>query len=271
MANNIIYLLISLLLFVSCSNNSAGKGKITATGTIEATEINLSAKIGGQIDNLRLQEGDAVAPGDTLAVIDHSMPELQLKQARAGWELAQIQVESDRRDLQRATELMQKGSITQKQRDDAETRFKTSRARAEQALASVEIIRKNIADCYIVSPVRGVVTNANFEGGETVGPASVVYTISRLDTVEITVYIGERELGYVKIGQTAEVFSDSYPGRVYPGKVVYISSQAEFTPKNIQTKQDRVKQVFGVKIRLPNPGMELKPGMPADAAIVVEG
>lgn len=258
------------LLVASCGKNSGNSERIEASGTIEATAVNVSAKVGGQIESMKGREGDRVKSGDTLAVIDHATLVLQLRQAQAGWELARIQYESDSRDDKRTADLLQKGSITQKLRDDANTKFKVSKTKMEQARVTTELISKSISDCYMTAPVRGVITNTNFEPGETIGPGSVLHTISKLDTVEITVYVSEKELGYVKLGQLAEIRTDSYNNKGFPGKVVYISSAAEFTPKNIQTKQDRVKQVFGVKIELPNPDQDLKPGMPADAVIIAK-
>jgi len=266
---NLPLIMLLPLLLASCGKKTGNGERIEASGTIEATEVNVSAKVGGQIKIVKFREGDRVISGDTLAVIDHATLELQLRQAQAGWELARIQYESDNRDDQRTADLLQKGSITQKLRDDANTRFKISKAKMEQARVTVELIGKSISDCFLTAPVRGVVANTNFEPGETVGPGSVLHTISKLDTVEITVYVSEKELGSVKFGQLAEIRTDSYNNKSFPGKVVYISSEAEFTPKNIQTKQDRVKQVFGVKIELPNPDQDLKPGMPADAVIIV--
>ncbi len=259
------------LLLVSCGKPSGNGEIIEASGTIEATEVNVSAKMGGQIESMKGREGDWIKYGDTLAVIDHATLELQLRQAQAGWELARIQYESDSRDDQRTADLLQKGSINQKLRDDANTRYKVSKVKMEQARVVMDLVRKSISDCYITAPAKGVITNTNFEPGETIGPGSVLHTISKLDTVEITVYVSEKELGYVKLSQTAEIRTDSYNNKIYPGKVVYISSEAEFTPKNIQTKQDRVKQVFGVKIEVPNSDQDLKPGMPADAVIIAKG
>ena len=92
-------------------------------------------------------------------------------------------------------------------------------------------------------------------------------TIANLDEVTLTIYIPEDEIGKVKVGQTVEVSVDSFPGKVFEGRVNYIASEAEFTPKNVQTKKERVNMVFAVKVKIPNPGHELKPGMPADATI----
>ena len=92
-----------------------------------------------------------------------------------------------------------------------------------------------------------------------------------LDTVTLTVYVPEDQLGLVKIGQEVRVMVDSYPERTFHGEVVYIAAKAEFTPKNVQTKEERVTTVFAVDVKIPNPDHALKPGMPADAEILVEG
>jgi HlyD family secretion protein len=94
-----------------------------------------------------------------------------------------------------------------------------------------------------------------------------VVTIADLENIWLKIYIPEPQLGRIKLGQAAEITTDSSRGKVYRGKVTYISSEAEFTPKNVQTQEERVKLVFAVKISLDNPNQELKPGMPADAKV----
>jgi HlyD family secretion protein len=94
-------------------------------------------------------------------------------------------------------------------------------------------------------------------------------TIADLGNIWLKIYVPEPQLGRVKLGQKAEIVTDSFRGKVYPGKVTFINSEAEFTPKNVQTQEERVKLVFAVKISVDNPNQELKPGMPADARIVL--
>ena len=103
--------------------------------------------------------------------------------------------------------------------------------------------------------------------GEVASPGAVLMTVANLDEVTLTLYIAEDKIGRVKVGQGVEVRVDSYPGEVFEGEVSYISSEAEFTPKNVQTKEERVSMVFAVKVRIGNEGHKLKPGMPADAVI----
>jgi HlyD family secretion protein len=98
---------------------------------------------------------------------------------------------------------------------------------------------------------------------------SALFKVSDLSTVELTVYINEPNLGKVKLGQSVEIYGDTFPGKAYEGNVVFISTEAEFTPKTIQTKEERTKLVYGVKIKIPNDDFELKSGMPVDAKIIM--
>jgi HlyD family secretion protein len=122
----------------------------------------------------------------------------------------------------------------------------------------------------LTSPLSGLVSNRAIHVGETASPGATLMTIANLEEVKLTVYIPENRYGRIQLGQQVDVEVDSYPGQVYQGQVVYISSEAEFTPRNVQTKEERVNTVFAVKILIPNPDRDLKPGMPADATIVVD-
>lgn len=291
------------LLLVGCSGDP--EGLIVASGAIEATGVTVTAKVGGELLKRLADEGTRVAKGDTVAVIDRSDLELQLRQAAANADGAEAQYqltvkgpreedllqaeatyESARSDLERAGQLFEANSIPKKQFDDSRTRYVVAeqmyrklqrgsrpeeitmaRARYEQARAAADAIRKKIGDTYVVSPVSGVVTQQSVEEGDVVMPNGAVFRITRLDKVHLMIYVTEMELARVQLGQVAEVSIDAYPDRRFQGTVVYISDIAEFTPKNVQTKEDRTKLVFGIKIEVPNGEGILKPGMPADATI----
>jgi HlyD family secretion protein len=315
------YLLFTLVFFSSCSPKAKTEN-ITASGTIEAVEVNLGSRMSGQVKGIFVDEGSKVKEGERLVLIDSSSLELQLKQARAGVELAEAQLDLlvkgarsediqqaeenlkqaeanlkvAEEDFNRARNLFEKESITQKQKDDAEARYavvsaqfnsakeflkklkqlarpeeiRAARARLSQAQAGAEILEKSISDCSITSPAAGIVTHKAVEAGEFVIPGTTVLTISKLDEVYLMIYVNEYTLGRVRLGQEAEVKVDSYPERVFPAKVVFISPEAEFTPKNIQTKEERVKLVFAVKIQIKNRDGALKAGMPADASLKTE-
>lgn len=212
--------------------------------------------------------------------------EALLNQARANYELAKY-------DKERGDKLFESKTIPQKQYQDYENRYKVAfsqfnsakenyekmrnfarpeeikqaEARLEQSIASEDLIKKNIRDSYVIAPINGFVVEKYFEAGETVAPLSSLLKLSDLSAVKLKIYVSEEELGNVKLGQKADITVDAYKGKIFEGKVIYISPEAEFTPKNIQTKDERTKLVFAVKIEIKNPGFDLKPGMPADAVI----
>jgi HlyD family secretion protein len=311
-------LILALGGFVSCSGAKNGRS-IRASGTIEAREVNVASRVSGQILALKADEGSRVKKGDILALIEHDTADIQLRQAEAGAALAGAQLDLVRKgarieditqgeealkqvdanlkvaadDAKRMRELAAKGSVTLKQKDDAEARLivaqaqqaqarealrklrqmsrpeeiRAAEARLAQAQASIDLLRKSISDCTIISPVNGVVTRRPVEAGELISPGATVLTVSELDNVHVMIYVTEKDLGRVGLGREADVTIDSAPGRIFKGRVTYISQEAEFTPKNVQTREDRVKLVFGVKVEVPNPDGLLKPGMPADALL----
>ena len=140
-------------------------------------------------------------------------------------------------------------------------------AKVEQAKAAVDLADARISYATVYSPLKGIVLSKNIEPGEYVAPGTPVVTVGDMVNVWLRAYIDEPDLGRVKVGQKARVTTDTYPGRVYPGTISFISQEAEFTPKNVQTEKERVKLVYRIKIDIQNPKMELKAGMPADAQI----
>lgn len=140
-------------------------------------------------------------------------------------------------------------------------------AQLKQAKASLAVLEVQVGKMTLTSPVNGIVTMRAFSVGEVASPGSALLTVSVLDPVKLTIYVPETEIGRIQLGNEISVQVDSFPGKVFRGRVVFINSQAEFTPRNVQTKAERVNTVFAVKVELANAGMELKPGMPADAQI----
>ncbi len=142
--------------------------------------------------------------------------------------------------------------------------------RVRQAEAALRASEDRLKETMIYAPVSGVILRKYIEIGETVAGGMPVYTIGDLKHPWVKIYIKEGRLGLVKLGRKAEVRTDSYPEKIYDGTITRISSKAEFTPKNVQTKEERVKLVFGVEVSVNNDGDELKPGMPADVRILLE-
>ncbi|MFC2016047.1 HlyD family secretion protein [Chloroflexota bacterium] len=140
-------------------------------------------------------------------------------------------------------------------------------AQVARAAAAGAPLEAQIEKMTLSSPIDGIVTSRSAHAGEAVTPGATLLTVADLDNVKLTIYIPENQLNRVYLGQEVEVVVDSYPGQVFVGTVAYISQQAEFTPKNVQTVEERVNMVFALKVRLANPGHLLKPGMPADALL----
>jgi HlyD family secretion protein len=140
-------------------------------------------------------------------------------------------------------------------------------AQLAQAKAALAIAEDDLNKSRLYAPFDAFVTVKDVEEKEFVQPGTPVLTVADLGEVWVKTYVPETELGRVRLGQHAEVLSDTFPGKVYRGKVTFISPEAEFTPKNVQTKEERVKLVYRIKVTLKNPNQELKAGMPVDVIL----
>jgi len=141
-------------------------------------------------------------------------------------------------------------------------------AQVGQAEAGVRLVEAQMAQLTLSAPMDGIVTSRSGQAGETATAGMPLVTIANLDEVTLVIYVPENRIGQVQVGQEVEVRVDSFPERVFVGRVASIAGEAEFTPRNVQTQEERVNLVFAVKVRIPNPDYALKPGMPADAVLV---
>jgi HlyD family secretion protein len=204
---------------------------------------------------------------------------------------AQADVESAQRDLERMEGLLKSGSGTEKARDDARTRrdlgtagltaakerlarlragfrpeeIEAARARVEGADARIAQLEQQVADAVIQSPLAGVLTEKLVERGELASRGTALAVITDIERPWLTIYLPEPDLGRIRLGQEAEVSTDA--GQRRTGRVTFIATQAEFTPKNVQTPDERAKLVYRVKIGLENADGLFKPGMPAEARL----
>jgi multidrug efflux pump subunit AcrA (membrane-fusion protein) len=144
-----------------------------------------------------------------------------------------------------------------------------ARAHLQEAEANLKALEVQLEKMSLKAPRAGLILERMVSEGEIAAPGSPLLRLADLATVTLMVYVPEPQIGRVKVGQEAQVEVDSYPGQTFAGRVVFIASEAEFTPQNVQTKEQRATLVFGVKIEIPNPDHRLKPGMPADARIKV--
>ncbi|MEW5768330.1 MAG: efflux RND transporter periplasmic adaptor subunit [bacterium] len=243
-----------------------------------------------------------LSQAETLATLGPQITNARIEQAKSNLAQAKASLENTEKDLLRIKRLFEQGAVSQQQFDAIQTKYtlayenlNTAESNLELALSNrldnkvkedevekaksqlklaetgLELIRIKLAETTIRSPLEGTVLVKSIEEGELVGPGTPIATIANLDDIWVKIYIKEADLGRVKLDQAARVTIDSFPNRIFKGNIHFISQEAEFTPKNIQTREERIKQVFGVEIKLLNPQGIIKPGMPADAEILTNG
>jgi HlyD family secretion protein len=180
------------------------------------------------------------------------------------------EIESARAQLERAQAALKltetaRLEVTRKQQELSMRRAEIDRARAQ-----VSVVDSQLDDTVVYAPVDGVVLVKSAEPGEVLAAGTSVVTVGDIDHPWVRGYIHETDLGRVKLGAHARVTTDSFPGKIYDGRISFISSEAEFTPKQIQTQEERVKLVYRVKVEVANPRRELKSNMPVVAEILLD-
>jgi len=256
-------------------------------GKLESSE--LAQEVG-------LHRAELAASRATLAALTAGNRPEEIAQGAAQRDIARADAARDRVEYIRNKNLYEGHALSQQEAQRAEAAYRSSQARVRETTERLALLRKGPRDedidnaraqvdrakhalalaetrlgyATLTAPMSGVVLSENLEPGEYAAPGMPIVTIGDLENVWLRGYVNETDLGRVKLGQTACVTTDTYPGKIYEGRLSFIASEAEFTPKSVQTTQERVKLVYRVKIDIPNPAFELKPGMPADAAILLE-
>jgi len=221
----------------------------------------------------RLAERQIISRSDFEAVeAAYEVSRAALTAAREQYELVKLgpreeAVEEGRAYLSGSTASLGAARASLGEVDKLKMDLKVVQAQKAQAEALLAMAEDDLNETRILAPFAGFITVRAVEPGEFIQPGAPVLTLVKLDRVWVNTYVPETKLGRVKLGQAAEVRTDSFPDKVYPGRVTYISPEAEFTPKNVQTKEERVKLVYRIKVSLDNPDQELKPGMPVDIAL----
>lgn len=271
-----------------------------AYGNIEATEVIVGAEMGGQLQVFTPSEGNRLAAGALAAVVDTSTLVIQLQQAAsqrtsAGSRVNEVTqqagvLEAQRviaaRAYERQRRLFEQQATTAQQLDQAEREYRTlvaqiaansaQRQTATHDVASsdarVAQVRDQIRKSRMTNPVSGTVLTTYAKSGEFVQVGQPLYKIANLDTVELRAYVTEPQLSQVKLGRSVSVSVDvgNKQRRALPGTVSWVSSQAEFTPTPIETRDERANLVYAIKVRVPNPNGLLKIGMPADVQFGIE-
>jgi HlyD family secretion protein len=289
---HVVIIIVAAALIGGC----AGRGsKVNPSGTLEATETDLSSLYAGRILEVRPQLGDVVRAGDTLVVLDTELLRLQRAESEANRrslhaqrEVAHDALEQGRSNLdladttlERTRALLEQGSVTRQQLDEAQTKRDVAAAQvsaaehqldaltAEEAKleALLAVYDRQIRDGVIMSPANGTIILRNAEPGEFAAPGAVLLRLADLTRLELRVFLAEQDLARVKIGQELPVLVDALKGEPITGQVTWVSSEAEFTPKNTQTREARTQLVYAVKLGVPNPDGRLHIGMPAEVKL----
>jgi HlyD family secretion protein len=258
---------------------------LVAAGTLEAVEVDVGALAPGRLIAVNYDEGDGVAAGAIIATLDSEEFEAGLAAAEAAAFAAGDRVtaagaafDAAQDSFERLSRAYPGGGVTKAEyerakagRDAAAAELASARsmtAQAEAVRAQFDARRKEIE---IVAPISGTVLSRNLEPGEILGAGVSLMTLADLSTLELYVYVPEAKVGAVKAGDPVEVAVDSFPGEVFAGTVKAVAGKAEFTPRNVESKEDRITLVFKVTVTVPNRGSKLKPGMPADAVFTATG
>lgn len=236
--------------------------------TVRVRESNLALTLAGT------REQETRAAQQTMIDAEADLEQKKLDNARAQQLFSKDEVSAQERD-QAATSLKRAQAIfkvAQQRHNEAvegsrKEDIAIARANLNESSANLGLSQVNLSYTILRAPSAGVVTVRQAEMGEVVAPGSPVVTLADLDHIWLRAYVAETDLGRIRWGQSATITTDTYTGKQYHGRISFISSTAEFTPKSVQTYKERVTLVYRIKIDIDNPNHELKPGMPADARI----
>ena len=285
-----LILLAASITLASCNRNGE---KADAYGNFETDETTISAKVGGELVSFNIVEGQVLKAGDQVGLIDTLALHLQRAELQANLQstaaqqqnvAAQIKVAKDelarvQADQKRITAMYAKNAATQKQLDDInsavniaqnklqvlQTQYPAIEAQIAAIKAKVDLLEKQLEDAVIINPVNGTVLAKLIEPNELAAPGKPLYTVADVQNLNLRAFISGDQLAQFQVGDTYTVKVDGPDGELisYPGELIWIAETAEFTPKTIQTKKDRVDLVYAIKLRVKNDG-KLKLGMPGE-------
>lgn len=280
-----------LYLWKSLQNDNLPKGLFVGNGRIEGTEVKVAAKYPGRIVEITPEEGDDVKKDETIVRLDNREILAKLAEVRAEHQRASHVVHSARADIElrkrelayaesqheRTRQLFARGSASQQHLDRDSTAMRTaaamldaaqgklmqSEAQLAAAQAQIDQYRAIVSETEIKAPISGRVLFRVAEPGEIIQAGGNILLLVDLDDLYMTLYVDVVSAGKINVGDEALIWTDAYPDKPFPAKVTFVSSKAEFTPKEVQTKEERQNLVFRVKITARNnDDRSLKPGMP---------
>jgi RND family efflux transporter MFP subunit len=267
-----------LILALSISLCSCNSRKNAASGTIEVDEAHVGPRMAGRVEKIFAQEGDRLKQGQTIAQLEanelrarRDLAAAQIDTALRDADSQSAQLEFLRSDAKRQQDLLKRHVVSANDSERADSASKSQQKGVEAAQMRVIQARAQLADIdaqlkemQVVAPAESILEVLNVKVGDVLPANGEVATLLLPQHLWVRVYVAETWLGRIKLGEQVRVRVDSFPGQDFPGEIEQINRQAEFTPRNVQTVEDRIKQVFGVKVRLPNNDDRLRAGMAAD-------
>ncbi len=263
----------ALVLLAGCNRQSNA-----VSGTIEVDEVHVASRSAGRVEKIYAWEGDVLKANTSIVQLEASelkarrdLAAAQINTAEHDVEAQSAQLEFLKADAQRQQDLLKRNTVSPSEAERAmsaakaqEKNIAAARARVEQALAQLADMDSQIQEMKIVAPTDSILEVLSVKVGDVLPANREVATLILPQRLWVRVYVPEPWLGLIKLNDTVRVRVDSYPDRDFSGVVEQINRKAEFTPRNVQTVEDRIKQVFGVKIRLENKEDILRAGMSAD-------
>jgi RND family efflux transporter MFP subunit len=268
--------LLALALAIPLSSCNSRKNAVS--GTIEVDEAHVGPRMAGRVEKIFAQEGDRLREGQLIAQLEASelrarrdLASAQIDTAIRDADAQSAQLEFLRADAKRQKDLFARRVVSPNDAERSDSAAKAQEKSLEaaqmkiiQARAQLADIEAQLKEMQVVAPAESTLEVLNVKVGDVLPPNGEVATLLLPQHLWVRVYVPELWLGHIKIGDQVRVRVDSFPGKDFPGVVEQVNRQAEFTPRNVQTVEDRIKQVFGVKIRLPNDDDRLRAGMAAD-------
>lgn len=281
------------LIFLLLRPEPLPTGILYGNGHVEVTEIEVSAQVTGRVQESALVEGLQVQKGDLLVRVADADIRAQLSESRAAADAVSAATDGLKRmlvtarhhretaesDIGRYRQLRERGLVTPEAVEQVENRveearsqvealeaqIRESRARLRAARSRVEALELQLKKTRIHAPITGTVLTKAVEVGELATPGRLVAVLGDISRPELRIFVPERHIGKVKLGDPARVRVDAFPRRYFPARVARVDPQAQFTPRDIHVPEERVRTVFGVTLAIENAEGFLKPGMPADA------
>lgn len=266
--------LIGYGLWVCMGNFMGGKrhaGFIEASGRIEGREYHASSKISGRVDEIYVEEGQEVSAGEKIALIYSPQLNAMIAQANAYSRKAEANFKLAQMEYERYSRLLAENAVPRSEFDQVENKYMLAKEESIAAKKELDKLDADLDDTKISAPAGGRVVSKIVQVGEVIAAGSPLVTIVNMSDLYLKVFLPTDQVGKIVINSEARIFPDSFPDEAFDAFVDKVSDRAEFTPKNVETKSQRAKLVFEVKLKIKeNTNYRLKPGMPAEVIIKVD-